>query len=185
VNLSGTETREARETHPEKTALLPRAVRILREVVLTLAAVFGLVVSLITLTAARSGVQPLVVRSGSMEPTIATGSMVLTKKVEASSVKKGHIVAVLRPDRTRVTHRVLEMRRKGDAVELILKGDANPDPDPVPVTVRHAGRMVATIPHVGRVMAWLASAKGGFVLGCLVTAYVMRTLHRRADARHG
>jgi len=170
-------------SRPARRSIARRTVRILRETVLTLAALFGVAIALITVTAARSGVQPLVVRSGSMEPTIPTGSMVLTRLVEAARIERGDIVAVVRPDRTRVTHRVVEIHRRDDGVELTLKGDANKDPDPFPVTVREAGRVVRTVPYVGRVMAWLASAKGGFVLGCLVTGYAMRVLSGRAAAR--
>ena len=155
----------------------------LSEIALTLGALLGLVVTVVTIGAARTGIQPLVVRSGSMEPTIPTGSMILTKKIDAAAIEVGDVVAVERPDHTRVTHRVVQLERRGDLVDLTLKGDANEDADPVPVTVRQARKLVAEVPMVGRAMGWLASAQGGFVLGCLSTAFVCRVLRQRSNER--
>jgi signal peptidase len=148
---------------------------------LTLAALLGVAMTVVTVLAAQTGLRPLVVRSGSMEPTIRTGSMVLVRDVPASAIRPGDVVAVERPDRTRVTHRVVTVEHRGATASLVLRGDANTDPDPEPVVVVHAGRLVATAPLLGRVGGFLASAKGGFVLGWLVAAVVLAVL-RRKDA---
>jgi signal peptidase I len=163
----------------------PHPARVLGEIALTVGALAGLAITGITVTAARTGLQPFVVRSGSMEPTIATGSMILAKRVDGRDVEVGDIVAVERPDHTRVTHRVIGLVPRGEVVDLTLKGDANEDPDPVPVSVNHAYRLVAHVPALGRAMGWLATAQGGFVMGCLGTAFVGRVLRgarRRAPA---
>jgi signal peptidase I len=144
----------------------------------------GLVVTVVTFTAAGRGVKPLVVRSGSMEPTITTGSMVLTQPVDASEIRVGDVVSVRRADRRRVTHRVLAVERRG-AAALTLKGHANQDPDPVPVTVRGAHRVIAKVPNVGRAATWLTSAQGGFLMGCIVTAFVTGALRRRSQGPDG
>ncbi len=152
--------------------------RTVGEIALTLGALAGVAITAITIIAARSEIQPLVVRSGSMEPTIGTGSMILVKRVDASAIEVGDIVAVERPDHTRVTHRVIDLVRRGEVADLTLKGDANEDPDPVPVSVSHAHRLMAEAPAVGRAMGWLATAQGGFVMGCAVTALVGHVLRR-------
>jgi hypothetical protein len=59
---------------------------------------------------------------------------------------------------------------------VVLKGDANTDPDPQPVVVKTAGRLVMTAPMRGRVGAFLSSAKGGFVLGWVVAAVMLSVL---------
>ena len=153
---------------------------VLAEVALTLGALLGLVVTGVTLLAAQTGLRPLVVRSGSMEPTIATGSMVLVRRIAAEEIRPGDIVAVERPDHTRVTHRVVEVERHGQTAELTMKGDANEDADPVPVTVRRVDRLVYQVPELGRVGAWFATPRGGFVVGCLLTAVFMQVIRRRA-----
>ena len=153
----------------------------LADLALTLAAVLGLVVLGITVTAHATGLRPLVVKSGSMEPTIPTGGMILVRTVPASSIEVGDVVAVERPDRTRVTHRVVEVEQQGDTASLTLKGDANEDVDPLPVVVAEAGELVLSVPSIGRVSAFFASAKGGFVLGSLCTAVALPVLRRRAS----
>ncbi len=151
----------------------------LADLALTLAAVLGLVMLGITVSAQVSGLRPLVVKSGSMEPTIPTGGMVLVRTISATAIRVGDVVAVERPDHTRVTHRVLAVDLQGRTASLTLKGDANEDPDPVPVTVAEVGKLVLSVPSIGRVSALLASAKGGFLLGCLFTMVVLPVVRRR------
>ena len=146
---------------------------------LTLAAIVGLAVLSLTVLAQVSGYQPLVVRSGSMEPTIPTGSMVLVRDVPLQEMGVGDVVSVVRADGTRVMHRVLTASLAGDLATLTLQGDANEDPDPAPVVVRSADELVWTVPAVGRAAAFLASAKGGFVLGCLVTGIGLTATRRK------
>jgi signal peptidase I len=148
---------------------------------LTLAALVGVVTIGVTVAAASSGLRPLVVRSGSMEPTIATGGMVLVRTIPARDIRVGDVVAVERPDRTRVTHRVVSVEHRGATAELVLKGDANTDPDPAPVVVTQAGRMVLTTPWLGRVGSFLSSARGGFVLGWLVATVMLAVLRGRKE----
>lgn len=152
------------------------------DLLLTAAALVGLAVLGITVAAHATGLRPLVVKSGSMEPTIPTGGMVLVRTIPASAIEPGDVVAVERPDRTRVTHRVVEVVQRGATAEVTLKGDANEDVDPLPVTVTEAGEVVLSVPSIGRVSAFFASAKGGFVLGCAFTAVALPVLRRRDTA---
>lgn len=145
---------------------------------LTLGAVLGLAMTALTIAAAVTGVRPMVVRSGSMEPTIRTGSLVLVRDVPAREARVGDVVAVQRPDGTRVTHRVVSTRPLGSGVQLVLKGDANSDVDPAPVAARRVGLFVATVPVVASVVGFLVSAKGAFVLGWLVAAVMLAVLRR-------
>jgi signal peptidase I len=133
----------------------------------------------VTVTAHVTGLRPLVVKSGSMEPTISTGGMVLVRTVPADQIQVGDVVAVSRPDNTRVTHRVVAVIHQGVTAQLTLKGDANEDPDPQPVVVDSAGKLVLSVPSIGRVSAFFASAKGGFVLGCLFTAFALPVMRGR------
>jgi signal peptidase len=146
---------------------------------LNLAALIGIGMSGVTAYAATHQLHPLVVRSGSMEPTIKTGSMVLVRTIPAAAIRVGDVVAVRRPDGVTVTHRVQSLSRDGALAQLILKGDANKTRDPEPVSVASAGRLVWSAPVVGRFAAFTASARGGFLLGCIVTA-VLLSLRRRS-----
>lgn len=182
ISLARQVPADAGATGPRPTKGSRRMVAVLLEVALTVGSICGLAVTGVTVMAARSGMQPLVVRSGSMEPTIATGSMILVKRIDASDIRVGDVLAVERADHTRVTHRVVSVQPRSGAAELTMKGDANQDPDPVPVTVRHAYRLAWQVPMAGKAMAWLASAPGGFVLGCLATAVLLRATGRRRSS---
>jgi signal peptidase len=62
----------------------------------------------------------LVVRGGSMEPTIAVGSLLLIDTSDRD-VRAGDIVTFREPDGQVVTHRVVREGRKG----IVTRGDAN------------------------------------------------------------
>ena len=75
--------------------------------------------------------QALIVRSGSMSPTIPTGSIVFYRKTTADKVKVGDVIAFAKPgDSTeKVTHRVVEIKTGATGRYFVTKGDANGTPD--------------------------------------------------------
>jgi signal peptidase len=77
------------------------------------------------------GYQALVVRSGSMSPTIPTGSIVFYTKIPAAKVKVRDIIVFSRPDNPseRVTHRVYKIGSSSTGRYFVTKGDANGAPD--------------------------------------------------------
>lgn len=149
---------------------LQRARSVLADVIMWLIALTGLLAMAITITASVTGIRPVIIRSGSMEPAIATGSVVLVRPVTIADLTEGQIVSVVRPDGIRVTHRIVSARVTGDQAELVLKGDANEKEDPVPVLVKQAHQVIATLPQLGWVAAHVATPIGGFALGCAITA---------------
>src|SRR3989338_9973092 len=64
-----------------------------------------------------------VVVSGSMEPAIRLGSIVLTKS--ATNYKTGDVVSFNNKAGQTVTHRIMEIKTSPDGQSFILKGDAN------------------------------------------------------------
>ena len=174
---------------PEEVLVLPRARRpvgrLLGSLALDLLALAGLATSGLTAYAATHSLHPLVVRSGSMEPGVRTGSMVLVRDVPATSLQPGDVAAVKRPDGTTVTHRVVAVSREGALAQLVLKGDANKAQDADPVTAHTAGLLVWNVPAVGRAAAWTASAQGGFALGSVVGGVGALSLQRRSRGPRG
>lgn len=71
-------------------------------------------------------VQPLIVTSGSMEPGIRTGDLLVATPTTANDVAVGDVITV-RSDVTDryVTHRVAEIFDADGEIGLRLKGDAN------------------------------------------------------------
>jgi signal peptidase len=95
--------------------------------------------------------QALVVRSGSMAPTIPTGSIVFYRKTTAAKVKVGEVIVFAKPgDATeKVTHRVVQIKNGATGRYFITKGDANGTPDDWRVPAVGTG-WVASF-HVARV----------------------------------
>jgi signal peptidase I len=99
----------------------------------------------------------LIVRSGSMEPSVPVGSLVLARPVQPGDVRLGDVVAVPREidgARVLVLHRVVDLRERGGRLQAQLRGDANPVPDPEPdVLDRPVARGVAVVPVAGYAVA--------------------------------
>ena len=79
------------------------------------------------------GYKPVYIESGSMEPEIHTGEIVLLKKCDFSEIRTGDIIT-FKTMQGYVTHRLVgtdqNALREGRAKYLITKGDANNIEDP-------------------------------------------------------
>lgn len=145
------------------------ALRRAGEPVLTVLAVLGAACLAATVAMAALRVTPLVVRSGSMEPALPVGSMVLVRPVPAAEVVAGDVVSVERPDGTRVTHRVAEVGTvAGPLRRVTLQGDRNPVPDPEPVVTATVDRALLVVPGAGRVLQAAGTPPALFAAGVLV-----------------
>lgn len=156
--------------------MIARIVRITGQVLLSVTAVVGVCCLLMTIAGALFGVRPLIFRSGSMSPTITTGSLAIARPVDADRLKIGDIVSVP-VGNTRVAHRITKITRSSGAATLQLKGDANPVPDARSYQVARADKIVISVPELGRAIAWLSRAPGIFVLAgyaALMFALVLR-----------
>ncbi|GCD88798.1 signal peptidase I [Nocardioides sp. LS1] len=159
-----------------------------QEVALTVGAVLGTVCLLFLLAGLVLHVKPLIVRSGSMEPTIATGALALSHTVPATDLEVGQIVSVKTLNGTRVTHRIVEIQPKGAHALLTLKGDANGTVDQQVYDVGQAERVVFDVPYAGYVVAWTSGRAGVFLGGLLAGGLVLLALRspsRRPGAGKG
>lgn len=153
-------------------AAAPRFLHGLKEVALTVGAVLGALCFAAAIASWMFGTTPLIVQSGSMEPAIRTGALVISRDVPASALAKGDIVTVHTKGDTTVTHRIVTITHRPGSATLQIKGDANNVPDTDLHTVKHAGRMVVAIPYAGHVAAFLAGPIGVFLLGAYVAFLV-------------
>ena len=113
------------------------------------------------------GIVPYVVLSGSMEPTIQTGSLCfVNKKANFNSIKIKDIIAYKMKDGTLVTHRVVSISNKG----IQTKGDRNKGVDNTLITKNNfVGKDVFWIPKLGYAVVAFQSTKGKIVLiTCIV-----------------
>ncbi|HET8529209.1 MAG TPA: signal peptidase I [Gaiellaceae bacterium] len=138
--------------------------------------------------------QALVVRSGSMSPTIPTGSVVFYRRIDAAKVKVGDVIVFAKPGQAdeKVTHRVYQIGDSSTGRYFVTKGDANGAPDGWRVPAVGTGWIAAAhVPVLGYALADLQSPLGrllllvvpAILLG-LITLYELVT-ERRGGARKG
>jgi signal peptidase len=111
--------------------------------------------------------QALVVRSGSMSPTIPTGSVVFYRKVNASNVKVGDVIVFDKPGQQneKVTHRVFKISNGPTGRYFTTKGDANGAPDDWRVPAIGTGWVANFhVPTLGYVLADLQSTTARLLL---------------------
>lgn len=118
----------------------------------TLAGIFALIIVLTVVVPRVIGAEPFTVISGSMEPTIPTGSIVVSKHVEAGEVTFGDVVTyqLKSGEPLTVTHRVVAVDVVEGKTRYRTQGDANNAEDPLPVRPEQIrGVVTYHIPYVG------------------------------------
>jgi signal peptidase len=114
----------------------------------------------------------LTVMSGSMEPTIGTGDVIVARQTSPMDVRVGDIVTFRDPlnHERLITHRVREMHVQGDDVVFVTRGDANTGEEhwalPKEGTI---GRVAFHVPKLGYFMVWFHSTFGLLLLIVLPT----------------
>lgn len=120
---------------------------------------------------ARSlGFKPMIVVSGSMEPTIPTGSLVISNpNYEYEDVKIGDIV-IFENSSMDVIHRVVE--KADDNSGYITKGDNNDIIDGVTVTENTLkGSLLFSIPYVGYLISFINNGYVKIII-CFIILYL-------------
>ena len=122
---------------------------------------------LVTLLPLLFGWQPYVIVTGSMEPGIAAGDIVLVSPNPNREDLLGRVISFEDPARADhvLTHRVVSINDDGT---LVTKGDSNPtvDSEPVPAgSVTGVGRLL--VRFVGLPVVWARSGDWGAMIGQL------------------
>jgi signal peptidase I len=160
--------------------------------ILWLLAGLGIVCGVMWGLTAVGVLKPLVVISGSMEPKIMTGDLVIDTKVPASSLKVGDVVS-LPSELTHnlVTHRIQQIVSDGgDAYTITLKGDANQFQDALDYNVSGDVWMPQiTVPGVGNVIMRMTTPAVAVPLlvglvGLLGITWLLPAPARRDRTRH-
>lgn len=155
---------------------LRRLPRLVAHLLLTASAVLGAACLLLALAAPLLHLRPLIFTSGSMSPTIPSGSLALARETPAADLAVGDVVTVP-VQGTWVTHRVVQIEHRPGVALLQLRGDANDAPDPQVYRVSSAPRTFVHVAHAGRAVATLSSPVGVVVLG-VVVAHLWGILRR-------
>lgn len=134
------------------------------------------------------GYQIHTVHSGSMEPEIKTGSIIIVKEVEdKTGLQVGDVITFYQSFDRIVTHRIVEVVHSGEHVLYRTKGDNNPEPD---LTLALSDNVLAkytgiTIPYLGYVAKYVNTTVGlvmllvvpGFILLCYSIMLIFQALN--------
>lgn len=122
-----------------------------------------------TVVPALAGWSADAVVSGSMQPVLQVGDVVLARPAAADELRPGDVLVVADPDHPGA-HRVHRLVAR-DAAGLVLRGDANPAPDTSPVPPEDVvGVAVVRLPLVGWPLVWARAGAVGPLVGLAVAA---------------
>jgi len=114
------------------------------------------------------GWMPTTVMTGSMEPRISAGDVIIARPVPTGTAGLGHVLLVQDPDHA---NKLRLHRYVGDTPDgkLILRGDANPANDSSPVAPEAVhGVAVLRVPYVGLPAVWIAERNWGSLAALFV-----------------
>jgi len=113
----------------------------------------------------------MVVKSGSMEPAIRTGSIVAVKP--ANEYRIGDIITFRTGRDEPTTHRVVEVRNENGSESYVTQGDANNAPDSDVVEQNQVvGKVLFSVPYAGYAVD-VARQPVGFLLIVVIPALII------------
>lgn len=114
----------------------------------------------------------LYVLTGSMEPTIQTGDVIIIKKVNIDEIQVEDIIT-FNENNTLITHRVFKIINNNNSISFVTKGDANDTVDQdIVLSNQVLGKNILIIPKIGYVVRFLSSPFGFISLIILPIFYV-------------
>jgi signal peptidase len=106
-------------------------------------------------------IRPFVIATGSMEPVIYAGDMVLVKRIDIDELKEGDIIQYEK-ENIYIFHRIIDIVEEENEITYKTMGDNNSIPDPEPVKIGSVkGKVVYTIPKAGWPTLLLKSRNNG------------------------
>ena len=132
------------------------------------------------------GYKTYTVLSGSMEPAIHTGSMLVALPVAPESLKVGDVIVYNRSDVSEsVTHRIVDVTSDAGKPAFITKGDANGSPDTwtVQYNGNTAGKIILSVPYLGYAYHAVGSPQGR-VIFLVVPVLVLSLMWLASIWRH-
>lgn len=122
------------------------------------------------------GCKNMAVLSGSMEPQIRVGALVIAGETEPDKLKTGDVITYLLAGDTLVTHRIIEIN--ADEEWVLTQGDANDIPDGAPVPYEKiVGKVLFSVPLLGYLTMYIRTPLGiAGICGVLMVMIVLNFL---------
>ena len=121
------------------------------------------------------GYAPLIVLTGSMEPDIMSGDLIIVKQINGEDVKVHDVIAFFDPDgngTSILTHRVEEIYEENGTLYFRTKGIANNTEDRLPVSADKLGGIYVTrIGGAGNVAMFMQTTAGLII--CVVVPLIL------------
>lgn len=138
-----------------------RTTRRLLDLALILLVVAILAIALAANLGPGLGHDLVVIRGGSMSPTIPIGGLVDVRHVAPGDLRVGDVVTIKAIDGVLDTHRITRIIQLPAGISVETKGDANQDPDPVlsPASAI-VGRVDLSLPIAGYLLYMLTIPTG-------------------------
>jgi len=114
----------------------------------------------------RFGWETHPVLSGSMEPALKVGGIIVTKPERLENIKIGDIITFQIGEGPKVTHRVIDIVEMEGETHFQTKGDANEEPDPgfVSSNGEEMRKAVFHLPYLGFLAQFMKSKLAFLVL---------------------
>jgi signal peptidase len=136
------------------------------------------------------GMRDLTVLSGSMEPTIHTGDVVVEHQIPSLDARIGDVVSFKDPDDPGVliTHRIQDIQVHDGVVEFVTKGDANTGVERWKISADGTiGRVEYHVWRLGYLLYWIRGRLGRLLLvvlpALLLGAYELLRIWRPKNRR--
>lgn len=128
---------------------------------LSVLAALGIVCIVAAIAAFALNISLIMFKTGSMSPTIPTGSLAIVRLIPASDIRIGDVTTVNRGEgQLPVTHRVVSTAPIGGGVySIVMKGDANDSPDSEPYEVTEARKVLWHAPGLAYAVAAIGQPK--------------------------
>lgn len=126
------------------------------------------------------GFRPAVVLTGSMEPTISPGDMIVYKSIDENDLKIGDVVTFYMTEESQAnhsityTHRVVNVLEKNNRVVFQMQGDANQTPDAnlIPIE-RILGKVHYVMPIIGQTFLFVKNNMLIVISGLFVLFFIV------------
>lgn len=133
------------------------------------------------------GYKSFTIISGSMQPAINLGDMIVLKSVDENEIKNGDIISFKKGDSI-ITHRVIEIDfDENGEKQFITKGDYNNSKDIGIVKYPEIeGKIIKTIPYVGKLALAMQDKTSVVVVISIFIVYLLFRLkkERKAELRN-
>lgn len=131
--------------------------------ILTCLIIIIAVPTVVSILPIKDNFELFVVQSGSMAPTIKTGSLTVSKPVENYEIGDIITYASTYNPKQMITHRIADAEKEGNI--FLTKGDANEDVDPMPVKFENIkGKLLFWVPYLGYPIGFAKTYQGLILL---------------------